>query len=167
VTPELWIALVGAGATVFGVLAALAGIFMGWRLSERTRTSLENRARLARLHALRVEVGRCGKLLKEFTHANVKAPLYRLPTWAGTRALGYVAMDGSLQEGQVHTLLEYYTKVEEVNRGLDYASEARVRGEQKLLDDEYNRLINFKVPGILSNMQEAVERAIEGAIDRG
>jgi hypothetical protein len=154
------------------LVGVVVGVALGWFLNERSRISQAREARKARLHALRVEVEQCGDSMRGYLQANVAAPLYRLPTWAGTQALGYVAMDGSLDEGQVHALLLYYTKIEEVNRGLDRAGEAHAGNDQVQLAMEYNRLC-LKIPEILNSeeasiasLQARVERAIKEAIER-
>jgi hypothetical protein len=159
--PDLWDGVIG-----------LLGVALGWWLAERTRISGERQARLARLHALRAEIEHCGELLKTFLKDEVKAPLYRLPTWAGDHALGPIATDGSLGEGQVRALLRYYTNIAEINRGLDRAGEAHSSGDTVKLDEEYGRLRGLKIPALISMerdgqppLQESVERAIKGALE--
>jgi hypothetical protein len=128
--------------------------------------------RLARLYALRAEVEHCGELMRMFLKDGVMAPLYRLPTWAADHALGSVATDGSLGEGQVRALLRYYTNITEINRGLDRAGDAHSSGDTEKLNQEYGRLRGFKIPAVISlekdgqpPLQESVERAIRGGLE--
>jgi hypothetical protein len=149
----------------------LIGVVLGFLLSEIPRRRREQQARLSRLHAVRIEVEHCGEMLRTFIRDPKLAPLYRLPTGAGEHALGAIATDGTLGDAATQSLLRYYTQVDEVNRGLDLATQARAADNSKMLAEEFDRLFNFKVPGLLNapnpgelSLQERVERALKGAL---
>jgi hypothetical protein len=160
--------LVVAGVGVFGTVL---GTVVGYLLNEWTRRRQEKDARRARLNAVGVEVERCGEMLRTFLQHNVAAPLYRLPTWAGEKAFGQLATDGTLGRAAVQSLLRYYTNISEINRGLERAGAAASASDNSQLQKEFGRLSSLKVPAILNpenpgdlSLQERVERAIEGAL---
>ena len=73
--------------------------------------------------ALRAEIQLCRDQAETYLKANVMAPLYRLPTKAYEASLPVLLTDAALDEQDVRDLLRFYGQVEDLNRGLENASQ--------------------------------------------
>ena len=165
-------AVAAAIATAIRVLEAamptLVGVVVGFALAEVWRWRRNRRERFGRLLALRAEISSCRATLEGFHAANpvVLAPLYRLPEWGAMIALPQLIGDGTLSENSARALMNYYTHIEEVNRGLDRAGTFEVgnldpkAAENEPLRQEYSRNL-LKAGKLLQRLQESAEQAIE------
>jgi hypothetical protein len=144
----------------------LVGV-VGFALAELWRWRRNRRERFGRLLALRAEISSCRATLEGFHAANpvVLAPLYRLPTWGAMIALPQLIGDGTLSENSARALMNYYTHIEEVNRGLDRAGAFEVGNldphaeENEPLRQEYSRNL-LRAGKLLQQLQEIAEQAI-------
>ncbi len=122
-------------------ITALAGVSVGFILA-RAGLWFDRRHR-TRTHkgALLAEIDLCEADAKTYITDPVASPLYRLPTSAFETAFSSLLVDGALSRGQVKDLELYFGLVQQINRGLEYAHDARVRDDQKGLAEEVNRLL--------------------------
>ena len=112
--PDAWI----------GVFGTIAGVIIGFGLTELTR-HIERKRRESRLwSALRAEVEACAALAKEYLDSKIRAPLWRLPDAAYAAAVGA----GALSTAEAGALATFYSSVDQLNRGLDDVAEAVQRG---------------------------------------
>src|SRR5688572_12291362 len=107
-----------------GMLSTLAGVVVGFLLSEVVRWRQERQERFSRLVALRVEAGACRTRMETYKAGGKAAPLYRLPTIAAENALPRLIGDGRLSSESLRVLMDYYDRVQEMNRGLERAGAA-------------------------------------------
>lgn len=128
--PDWWSGWLGV--LIGGVIGAVigSGIPLGWsawqrRLERRGEViAMQIELRLAEIHML--------SLLRD----NVAAPLYRLPLSNFERALPKLIGEERLTMNEIALLVEYMSRVEELNRGLDRAADASmVVGSQVLLPE--------------------------------
>lgn len=60
---------------------------------------------------------------------SIAAPLYRLPTVTYQNAFPALLADGALSGVDITAVIQYFTEVETLNRGLDQAENRRSKGE--------------------------------------
>lgn len=98
----------------FGAALVLcANVWLSWRQTiERVRGHWE---------ALYVDVEECGTTAGVYVADLVAAPLYRLPTMCYRAGLPALLADSSISEDESRALLKFYSQVETLNRGIDFA----------------------------------------------
>lgn len=89
--------------------------------------------------ALRAEIEVCRDKAETYLRDNIIAPLYRLPTIAYSQSFPALLSDAAVAEGEVKSLIEFFTEVESLNRGLDLAQTARERRDEEAVQQEYGR----------------------------
>jgi hypothetical protein len=114
------------------VLGFLLGQVPGW---------IERRRRM-RGHwgALAAEAEMCERLAGAYLADSVAAPLYRLPEAAFSASFPALLAEGVIDRLEARQLTEFRGAVQEINRGLDIASEARAANNNTLLQTETSRL---------------------------
>ena len=100
-----------------------------------------DRRRRIRSHwaALRVEILLCIENATTLLHDGYMAPLYRLPTTAFEKAFPLLLVEGHATEEDFMLLERFAAKVQEVNRGLEYAAACAQRDDLENLKGEYSR----------------------------
>lgn len=121
------------------IVAALLGAILGFILSEGKDCLARCRRRKSHWCALRAEIEVCRSKAETYLCDCVMAPLYRLPTTAYSQSFPVLLGDAAVAEGEVESLIEFFTEVESLNRGLDLAQTARERGDEGALQQEYGR----------------------------
>jgi hypothetical protein len=122
------------------VLGFLLGQVPGW---------IERRRRI-RGHwgALAAEAEMCERLAGAYLADDVPAPLYRLPEAAFCASFPALLAEGVIIRLEARQLTEFRGAIQEINRGLDIASEARAANNNTLLQTEAGRL-NTKCRNLL------------------
>ena len=131
---EFWTTLIGAAV---GFLAATAK--ESWDRHKRQRVHWA---------ALRAEITYCNQIAVTYLNDKIAAPSYRLPTVAYSQSLPGLLADGRLAEHETRSLLEFFTQVDSLNRGLDLAQAARGNPDKSVLEKEYERNL-LKARGLL------------------
>ena len=100
-----------------------------------------NRKRRLKTHwcALRAEMILCKEKAETLLKDNVMSPLYRLPVIAYQVSYPVVLADGAVAEEEVLTLGRFFEQVQDINRGLDNAAEAKMNNDSHNLKTEYDR----------------------------
>jgi hypothetical protein len=119
--------------------AALRGVLLGFVLSEGKEAWARRRRRKAHWAALRAEIEFCGRLAETYIRDRVIAPLYRLPTTASSQSFPALLGDSAAAETDVRSLMQFFSEVETLNRGLDLAQTARENGDEQALQAEFDR----------------------------
>jgi hypothetical protein len=87
---------------------------------------------------LKAETTICFETAEKLVESSYPSPLGRLPVIAYQNSLPILLAEGDLSENEVSSLLTFYGKVEQINRGLDQA-EVRLVNKPDLLQREHNR----------------------------
>ena len=100
-----------------------------------------NRKRRLRTHwcALRAEMMLCKEKAETLLEDNVMSPLYRLPVIAYQVSYPVVLADGAVAEEEVLTLGRFFEQVQDINRGLDNAAQAKMNNDSHNIKTEYDR----------------------------
>jgi hypothetical protein len=145
-----------AGAVVAALLGALIGscvpLFWAWR----TR----NVERSGELTAMAAEMYHAGRAMHALKEDAVAAPLYRLPVGMLDRGLPKLVGEGLLSPNEIAALVEYRMRAGELNRGLDRAADAAVRGDAsdvlRAVEQEHHRNL-LKVEHLFDEQQKRLE----------
>lgn len=127
------------------ILGMLIGTIPGWY----------SRKRRLRTHwaALRAEMEHCKEkaetIIGKSSDPLVLSPLYRLPLMSYQVSFPILLADGALSEEEAMSLSRFYSQVQDINRGLDNASEM-YKNDSKLLMDEHKRY-KLKANGLLES----------------
>ena len=113
------------------VIGVLLGLIPSW-LARRRRSNAHG-------GALRAEISQCRQHADTFLKDKKMAPLYRLPVMAFQASLPALLADGALQEAEVATLSAFYSQVQDLNRGLGFASDMAIQNDATGLKREYDR----------------------------
>jgi hypothetical protein len=128
-----------------------------------------DRKRKIRAHwsAIRAEMVIQRENAIEYKAADVLAPLYRLPYVAFTVGLPQLLLEGQITEEENLVIGRYGALVQDINRGLDQATELRGAGRISELHQEYNRLL-LKVHSLTQGAEdrEALYDAALSILDR-
>ena len=89
--------------------------------------------------ALRAEIEFCRRLAETYVRDRVIALLYRLPTTAYSQSFPVLLSDAAVAETEVQSLMQFFSEVETLNRGLDLAQTARESGDEQALQAEFER----------------------------
>ena len=68
----------------------------------------------------------------------VRAPSYRWPSIAYEHAMPELLAGAGLNAQQAQDLIHYFMNVDAVNRGLDYAQDASMRGDTTALNNQFH-----------------------------
>lgn len=144
--PEPW----WRSKELIGLIGPLLGVVLGFGLGWVSDRFTQRRRRKAHWAALRAEIDYCNRTATTYVErqVKVKSPLYRLPTMAYTKSFPALLADGVLNKKETSVLIEFFTQVETLNRGLDQAESAR--GDEERLNEEYCRNC-MKAKGIARN----------------
>jgi len=115
------------------VVAVVIGVFLAFLL-EWISTARKRRGHFS---ALQAEMELCRALAETYLQHKISAPLYRLPTMAYAHSLPELLGSAALGKKETKALLEFFTEVETLNRGLDQAQ--AVRDDAKKLKEEVER----------------------------
>lgn len=113
------------------ILGFLLGLIPGWK-ARRDRLKVH-------WGALRAEIELCREHATTYLKDDVMAPLYRLPMKAYEASLSVLLSDAAVKEDEVQTLLKFYGQVEDLNRGLDNATQLAMENNTGPLKTEYKR----------------------------
>jgi hypothetical protein len=80
-----------------------------------------------------------GRRAETYKGGGVAAPLYRLPTTAYSSSLPALLGDGAVSEAETQALVQFFSEVYTLNRGLDLVQAARERDDQQTIQAEYGR----------------------------
>ncbi len=103
----------------WGVVSFVLGLIVPL-VSARYLRRVERRGEVI---AMLVEMTETRARLITYTTQNIMAPLYRLPTSILKIALPKLIGAGPLTNREIDTLIQYFNKVDEINRGLDRAGD--------------------------------------------
>jgi hypothetical protein len=119
--------------------AALLGVLLGFVLAEVKETWARRRRRMAHWGALRAEIEFSRRLAETYVRDGVPAPLYRLPTTAYSQSFPALLSDAAVAESEGRSLIQFFSEVETLNRGLDLAQTARESGDEQAHQAEFER----------------------------
>jgi hypothetical protein len=122
------------------VVKLLGGVIVGFLLSQGVNFFDWRRRMKAHWAALDAEIDIAERFATEYRTAGIKAPLYRLPTLALETALPALLREGVMTGTQVDSIESYALLVQDINRGLDLATQYR-SDDGTLLQEEYERLL--------------------------
>jgi hypothetical protein len=105
-------------------LLPLLGVVIGFLLGQGALWWAARKRRRNHWAALSAELEYCRRKAEAYTGSNVGAPLYRLPTAAYTRSFAALLSDAAGSESDACAIVEFFSEVETVNRGIDRAAEA-------------------------------------------
>lgn len=135
--------------TFAGVVSSVVlGALLGYGFTILREHQERRRRCRANAAGLTAEIKMCGEHAAGFLHDNVMAPSYRLPIIFFKRALPSLIVDGALPPDGVAAILHFYNQVETLNRGLDFAHEARIANDEERLKQEDSRNRQHKAPMI-------------------
>lgn len=139
------------------IASAIVGAAIALAISWWTRRT----ATLGHWGAMLAEVEHCRDAAAVFLEDEVMAPLGRLPMDAFRRAYPILIENGRMRASQSHALTEFYSVVDQMNRGLELAQRyaAGPDRDDALLTAEYARL-RKKAKHISGDKYEGVRRAI-------
>ena len=89
--------------------------------------------------AIRAEMAQCKEKAETLLKDNIQSPLYRLPLIAYQTSYPVLLADGAVDENEVLALGNYFSQVQDINRGLDNSAEANMSGGSHKLKDEFDR----------------------------
>jgi hypothetical protein len=132
-------------------LTELAYIIFGFLLG--LLPSWFSRKRRLKTHwcALRAEMILCKEKADMLLSNNVMSPLYRLPITAYQVSYPVLLADEAMAETEVLTLGRFFEQVQEINRGLDNAEQAKMSNDIKNLETEYGRNL-LKAKSLVSEL---------------
>lgn len=111
-------------------------------------------------HSLRAEALLCKKAAEGFLAANIMSPLYRLPVVAFDRAFPILIAEGVIEEAELMSLSRFVSMVQELNRGLEDASELLKANNDALLRKLHDRN-TLKASALLKPMNDEPALALE------
>ncbi len=120
-------------------VAPLVGVLVGFLLAQGVEWRRRRRRRRAHWAALRAELAFCKGLAETYRDADIGAPSYRLPSITYSHSLPALLGDGAVNESEAKALIEFFSEVETLNRGLDLAQAARERGDTQAVAAEHGR----------------------------
>jgi hypothetical protein len=132
------------------VLGFLGGQLAGW-IERRWR-------RRGHWGALAAEADMCERLAGAYLSDPVAAPLFRLPEAAFSASFPGLLAEGVINRLEARQLSEFRGAVQEINRGLDIASEARAANNTTLLQTEVSRLA-LKCRNLLDGRDSTLPRS--------
>ena len=122
-----------------GVTGVLAGVVLGWCLTEATRW-LERRRRAHGLYeSLRAEIEECAEQANVYIESRIPGPAYRLPMDAYRRAIDVLTADGKVSANEFRALRRFYATVDEFNRVLDHIDEHGASASNEWVGDQLHR----------------------------
>jgi hypothetical protein len=147
--------------------SALLGVLLGFALAEVKEALVSRKRRKAHWGALKAEIEFCRRLAETYVRDRVVAPLYRLPTTAFSQSFPALLADAAITEAEVHSLMQFFSEVETLNRGLQLAQSARESGDQQTLQAEFERNIlkatRLIAPGAVGDNYYQPARAVVDA----
>lgn len=90
-------------------------------------------------YAIRAEMLLSREKAEALLIAGIAAPLYRLPVIAYTTSFPILLSEGAVSEEEALQIGRCFAQIQDINRGLDYASEMNTSGNEEKLKQEYNR----------------------------
>ena len=135
----------------FGIVLSQINKLVGWCLSLFTKKRRLRR----RLEALRVEIQKCASVAQTYRTAGIKPPNYDLPTRAYDEFYADLVSEIDIDEITQRLVEDFYTNVRALNRGIINANEFHKQGNDKGLDEEWNRN-QLKATHILELYDDAV-----------
>lgn len=148
---------------VLETLERVVLVILGWILGFAADWRRRKRMRKAHWEMLGTEISICTKRANWYINRTVRAPLYRLPTSAFHVSFPVLVSEADLTADEFASLLEYYSWVEDINRGLDNASDAAKADNSTRLEKEEAR-IHSKCEELLS---QYLEPALKTLRDHG
>lgn len=136
----------------------IALILIGFALGQLAGWIERRRRMRGHWGALAAETEMCQRLAGAYLADPVAAPLYRLPEAAFSASFPALLAEGVIDRLEARQLTEFRGAVQEINRGLDIASEARAADNNILLQTEVNRL-NLKCRNLLEGRDSTLPRS--------
>lgn len=138
------------------VLSLLVGFVLG-----HTPSWFDRHRRIkTHWHSLRAEALLCRRAAEGFLAAHIMSPLYRLPVIAFERAFPILIAEGAVEEVELMSLSRFVSVVQELNRGLEDASELVKANNDTLLRNAHNRN-TLKASALLQPMNDEPALALE------
>lgn len=123
--------------TALGILlSAFVGFAFGVYRERHAKHVLVHNAMLL----MEGELNECQRQIRGLAQSSVLSPLSRLPRTAYDTHWHAAVMAGDFTREDVKVLAAYYNFVDQINRGLDQAHDAKTRGNQKHLVQEAARV---------------------------
>jgi hypothetical protein len=153
------------------LVAALLGVTVGFFLTQAKEILSRRQRRRTHWAALRAELEFCRRRAETYVRDRVAAPLYRLPTSAYSHSFPALLSDGAVTEVEADALMQFFSEVETLNRGLDLAQAAREGGDNAAVSVEFQRNTVkasrlFPPDGGGSNYYTAVRSAVDAHLQR-
>ena len=131
ISPEAWYQTKEVIGAVTGAVVAFVLVVTYDHLRSRRR-------RRAHFAALRAELEYCRSLADTYLRDQIAAPLYRLPTQAYSASMPALLAEAALSESETSSLLQFFSEVETLNRGLEQAEDSRLITDLKLREEKLN-----------------------------
>lgn len=114
-------------------LGMLVGLLPPWFLRKRRLKT--------HWRALRAEIVQCHEKATTIFSSDplIMAPLYRLPLMTHQTSFPILLADGAVSESEVKILGRFFSQVQDINRGLDNATEMNKSDKESKLSEEFNR----------------------------
>ena len=128
-------------------------ILLGFVLAHVPRWLDRKRALNTHWRAIRAEMKMCGEIAKVMLRDPRQTPLYRLPVAVFDTSFPIVLAEGLVTEDEVSTLSRFSSRVHEINRGLDNASEMYHAGKKEKLLEEFDRN-SLKAEGLITSKDD-------------
>jgi hypothetical protein len=90
-------------------------------------------------HAIRAEMILSKEKVETLLSDTIRAPLYRLPVVAYSTSFPILLAEGAVTEDDVMKIGRCFGQMQDINRGLDYASEMYKLGNNDKLEKEHER----------------------------
>jgi hypothetical protein len=121
------------------IAAALGGTVVGYMLGVLRDVQQEKRRVANSWKALYAEFKICCRIADQYFSGPqvIKAPSYRWPSIAYEHAMPELLSSAGLSARQAQDLIHYFMNVDAVNRGLDYAQDASMRGDTTALNLQF------------------------------
>ena len=124
-----------------GALSAVVGAFVGWMLHVGY-----NRLKIIKINesgwnVILAEAANCHEYSIEFISAKILSPQYRLPTIAYQVSYPLLISHGLVSREEAIELSNYFSRVDDLNRGLENANSLLLAGNKDLLSELHDRNI--------------------------
>ena len=119
------------------LLSAFLGFIFGVYKERHAKHVLVHNAMLL----MENELHQCQRQIRGLAKSTVLSPLSRLPRSAYDSHWTTAVMAGDFTSAEVSLIAAFYSFVDQINRGLDQAHEAKTRGDHKHLVQEAARVV--------------------------
>jgi hypothetical protein len=126
--------------SIIGGAFGIAGVIVGFFAAQIVAWFERRKRHRSYWSALSAEVELCREHGDAYLNAHVASPAYRLPIMAYENGFPALLSDGAVTHDEARAVLAYYVQVDQMNRALDQAHDAREESRDELLSAEAKRL---------------------------